>query len=58
MAKGKRMQIVALARLTWAPEDADVQTFVQTGKLGDPEDDVIPYNPDIRSEVVKQFQGG
>lgn len=47
--------MIRQAQLTWS-EDADYQDFLETGRLGEGESDVIPYDPDLRKAVVKQFQ--
>lgn len=57
MSKGKRLALVWQAQLTWS-EDADPQQFVETGRLGEAAAEVLPFNQDVRSEIVKHFQGG
>lgn len=56
MSKGKRLALVWQAQLTWS-EDADPQQFVETGRLGEAAAEVLPFNQDVRSEIVKHFQG-
>ena len=56
MSKGKRLGLVWTSQLMWA-EDVDPQQFVESGMLGEAEEEVLPYSPEIRSEIVKAFQG-
>lgn len=57
MSKGKRLELVWAAQLTWS-EDADPQQFVETGRLGEAGEEILPFNQDVRNEIVKAFQGG
>ena len=56
MSKGKRLGMVWTSQLMWS-EDSDPQQFVETGQLGEAEGEVLPFNPQVRSEIVKAFQG-
>lgn len=56
MSKGARLALIREAQLTWSNEDTDYQDFMETGRLGDPDEEVMPYNPELRSEIVKHFQ--
>jgi hypothetical protein len=56
MSKGTRLGLVWASQLMWS-EDADPQQFVESGTLGDAEEEVLPFNPQVRSEIVKAFQG-
>lgn len=56
MSKGTRLGLVWASQLMWA-EDADPQQFVESGMLGEAEEEVLPFNPQVRSEIVKAFQG-
>ena len=57
MSKGRRLALVWAAQLTWS-EDADPQQFVETGRLGEAGEEILPFNQDVRNEIVKAFQGG
>lgn len=57
MSKGRRLALVREAQLTWS-EDADYQDFVESGRLGEAEEEVLPFNQDVRTQIVKAFQGG
>ena len=57
MSKGVRLGIVLQSQLMWA-EGIDPPWFVETGQLGESaEEGVLPFDPDLRSQIVKQFQG-
>lgn len=56
MSQGARLAMIRQAQLTWSNEDTDYQEFMKTGRLGDSEDEVLPFNPELRSEIVRQFQ--
>ena len=55
MAKGKRLAVLNAAQLPWV-EDLDGEQYVETGRIGDdPQDEVIPFNPALRTEIIKQW---
>lgn len=54
MAKGKRLAIAQLASLMWA-QDVDLDAYIETGRGGE-QTEVIPYNPELRSEIVKNWE--
>ena len=56
MSKGARLRVIREAQLTWSNEDTDYQDFMETGRLGDAEEPILPFDPNLRSEIVKQFQ--
>lgn len=56
MSKGKRLGLVWAAQLMWS-EETEPQQFVESGLLGEAEAEVLPFNPQVRSEIVKAFQG-
>lgn len=58
MAKGVRLRLLTQAVLVWAGENTDLEGLIETGQLGEAVDEVLPFNQEIRNEVVKHFQGG
>ena len=56
MSKGKRLGLVWAAQLMWS-EDTEPQQFVESGMLGEGEAEILPYSPQVRSQIVKAFQG-
>ena len=56
MTKGARLGMVLTAQLTWAGEDTDLATFIETGSLGEAAAPVMPFHPELRSQIVKEYE--
>ena len=57
--RNQRSMIVMQAALVWSQADTDeLREFIETGNWQGEASEVLPYNPQIRELVVKQFQQG
>lgn len=59
MAKGTRLRLLSQAVASMPGESFDPEDFVETGRLGGESQagDVLPFNQDVRTEIVKHFEG-
>lgn len=55
--KNDRWKLVAQAALVWADGKFDTEGFIESGTTGGASD-AIPFDPDLRDQIVAKFESG